>query len=175
MTSEPSCFDEDPRLVAPYLPTRNEVIWQAVGALQHRIKGAAGPFLELGSGDGRISHYVAKTFGVRTVGLELNADLVSQANSLAEDAGVSDLCEFRTEDIMDMAWASEEWSGVFLYLLPEALAKLEDVLLGLRCPVICISFRLPTATPSESASGWAMYNLPEAISDGNDRADMLFG
>merc|ERR1711879_485604 len=114
-----------------------------------------------------ISHYVARQFNARTVGLELNAELVEQAQLSAQLAGLSDLCEFRVEDIMDMKWASEVWSGAFVYLLPEAMAELEDALMKLNCPIVTIGqFRFPKAVPCESAAGWAIYNLPKVEGSG---------
>ena len=65
------------------------------------------PFLDLGSGDGRVCIHVAKTLRIRAVGIELDEDLVFAARNAAEKAGVAALCEFRTADIMDFrGWAA---------------------------------------------------------------------
>lgn len=51
-------------------------------------------FVDFGSGAGIPCIYVAKRFGCRTVGVEKDVKLVELARTYAEDAGVSDLCEF---------------------------------------------------------------------------------
>lgn len=55
-------------------------------------------FYDLGSGDGRVVIEAAKRFGVRGVGIDLNAELVAQARENAKREGVSHLVEFRAQD-----------------------------------------------------------------------------
>lgn len=53
---------------------------------------------DLGSGDGRIVIEAAKRFGVRGVGVDLNATLVEAAKRKAAEEKVSHLVEFRAAD-----------------------------------------------------------------------------
>lgn len=53
---------------------------------------------DMGSGDGRIVIEAAKRFGVRGVGIDLNAELVAKARDNAAKEGVSHLVEFRAQD-----------------------------------------------------------------------------
>ena len=53
---------------------------------------------DLGSGDGRIIIRAAKRYGVKGVGIEIDADLVQKANDNAFKEKVDHLVEFRAQD-----------------------------------------------------------------------------
>src|SRR3990172_7585121 len=53
---------------------------------------------DMGSGDGRIIIEAAKKYGIRGVGIDLNAELVAKARENAANEGVSHLAEFRAQD-----------------------------------------------------------------------------
>lgn len=63
-------------------------------------------FVDFGSGAGIPCIYVAKRFGCKAVGLEKDSNLVELARGYAEEAGVSDLCEFIhcSFDTLDQDW-----------------------------------------------------------------------
>jgi cyclopropane fatty-acyl-phospholipid synthase-like methyltransferase len=81
---------------------------------------------DLGSGDGAIIIRAAKKFGVRGVGIEIDADLVRKAQANAFKEKVQDLVEFRVQDALtvDVSQATI----VTLYMLPEFNAKLRPLL-----------------------------------------------
>jgi hypothetical protein len=54
---------------------------------------------DLGSGDGRIPIAVAKQFGIRAVGIEIDPKLVTEAEENARQANVAGLVRFRNEDM----------------------------------------------------------------------------
>ncbi len=54
---------------------------------------------DLGSGDGRIPIAAAKEYGIRAVGIEIDPQLVTEAEEKAKQEGVSDLVRFRNEDM----------------------------------------------------------------------------
>src|SRR5688500_20013425 len=54
---------------------------------------------DLGSGDGRIVITAAQRFGVRGVGIDINPELIQEAEVNAKRAGVRKLTEFREEDL----------------------------------------------------------------------------
>ena len=54
---------------------------------------------DLGSGDGRIPIAAAHQFGARSVGIEIDPALVTQAQANARDVGVEDKVEFRLGDM----------------------------------------------------------------------------
>ena len=81
---------------------------------------------DLGCGDGIVNVEVAKRFGTRGVGLDLDETLISKANELSASQDVSHLAEFRVQDLLEADLS--EATILFLYLLPEALEKLKPIL-----------------------------------------------
>lgn len=83
---------------------------------------------DLGSGDGRIVIAAVKEFdAARAVGIELNAELVKQAEQNARDAGVSEKVRFTRADLYEADLS--EATVVTLYLLPEVNLRLRPKLL----------------------------------------------
>src|SRR5262249_6752532 len=78
---------------------------------------------DLGSGDGRIVIAAAGKFGVRGVGLELDAGLVERSRENAARAGVADRVSFVQGDVLraDISAASV----VTVYLLPDLMNRLQ--------------------------------------------------
>lgn len=81
---------------------------------------------DLGSGDGAIIIRAAKKFGVRGVGIEIDADLVRKARANAFKERVEHLVEFRVQDAL--AADVSQATVVTLYMLPEFNAKLRPIL-----------------------------------------------
>lgn len=82
---------------------------------------------DLGSGDGRIVIAAAKQFGVHGVGIDINPVRIQEANDNAKAAGVTNLVEFRNEDMFEAN--IREASVVTLYLLTSLNLKLKPKLL----------------------------------------------
>ena len=79
-----------------YVPTSNGVA-EAMLKLAHTT--ASDVVYDLGSGDGRIPIAAAKKFGARSVGVELDADLITRSKKNAQKAGVADRVRFVQEDL----------------------------------------------------------------------------
>jgi len=79
-----------------YVPTSGGV---ADAMLKMANVTASDVVYDLGSGDGRIPILAAKKFGARSVGVELDADLIKQSNKNARKAGVTDKVKFVQEDL----------------------------------------------------------------------------
>ena len=82
---------------------------------------------DLGSGDGRIVIAAARDRGASGVGIEINPDLIREANQNAQTAGVSDRVQFRQQDLFQADFSKA--TVVMLYLLPELNVKLRPKLL----------------------------------------------
>lgn len=106
-------------------------------------------FVELGSGDGRVSITAAQQFGVRALGVEYDPQLVSLARHHAEAAGVSDRVSFIEGDLFDVDLSSAD--VISLYLLPHLNLKLRPRLLALPAGtrVISQSFGMGDWRPDE--------------------------
>jgi len=85
--------------------------------------------VDLGAGDGRIPIYAAKHFGARSIGVELEANLVRLAREEAQRQGVSHLATFLQQDLFkaDLSRASV----IALYISPGVMTRLKPRLLEL--------------------------------------------
>jgi cyclopropane fatty-acyl-phospholipid synthase-like methyltransferase len=107
----------------PFVPTPPEVIDRMLEMAQVK---SGDIIYDLGSGDGRIVIQAAKRYGVRGVGIEIDADLVRKAQDNAFRERVDHLVEFREQDALTVDVSSA--SVVTLYMLPEFNAKLRPIL-----------------------------------------------
>lgn len=106
-----------------YVPTPQEVVDEML-ALAKVTKDDV--IYDLGSGDGRIPITAAKKFGTRGVGIDINPQRIQEANANAQQAGVTDLVEFRQQDLFETDF--REATVVTLYLLPSLNVKLRPEL-----------------------------------------------
>ena len=108
----------------PYVPTPQEV----VNRMLELAKVKKGDVLyDLGCGDGRIVITAAQKYGARGVGIDINPERIREARENAKKAGVTDLVEFRQQDLFKTNFT--EASVVTLYLLPDVNVKLRPQLL----------------------------------------------
>ena len=124
-----SAFAQAPaRTQAPdviYVPTPYEVV-DAMLKLADVKKGDV--LYDLGSGDGRIPVTAAKKFGIRAVGVDIDPQRIEEAKDNARKNGVSNLVQFRQEDLFRTRIADA--TIVTLYLLPDLNVKLRPRLLA---------------------------------------------
>ena len=106
----------------PYVPTPPEVVDRMLEIAQVKSDDV---IYDLGSGDGRIIIQAAKRYGVKGVGIEIDADLVQKAKDNAFKEKVEHLVEFRAEDALKVDVSPA--TVVTLYMLPEFNAKLRPI------------------------------------------------
>jgi len=117
-------FHDVPGKEVPFVPTPPEV----VDAMLDTAGVKQGDVLyDLGCGDGRIVIAAAKRFGVRGVGIDIDPQRIKEANENAKAAGVTDLVEFREQNLFDADL--REATVVTLYLLSSVNLKLRPKLL----------------------------------------------
>jgi hypothetical protein len=93
-----AALTQTPKLDVVYIPTPQEV----VDRMLEMAEVKKGEFLiDLGSGDGRIPVTAAKKYGARGFGVDINPQRVSEANANAQREGVTDLVEFRVQNLYD--------------------------------------------------------------------------
>lgn len=85
--------------------------------------------IDLGAGDGRIPIYAAKHFGARSIGVELEANLVRLAREEALRQGVSHLATFVQQDLFEADLSRA--SVIALYISPGVMTRLKPRLLEL--------------------------------------------
>lgn len=122
--AEPVIAQAEEPLEAPYVPTPQVVVDRM---LAMAAVGADDVVYDLGSGDGRVVITAAQQLGARGVGIEIDSELVAQAQANAESAGVSDRVQFRQEDLFTTDFSDA--TVVTLYLLPEVNLHLRPLLL----------------------------------------------
>ncbi|HET9832218.1 MAG TPA: class I SAM-dependent methyltransferase, partial [Vicinamibacterales bacterium] len=106
-----------------YVPTSSGV---AEAMLKLANTTASDVVYDLGSGDGRIVIAAAKKYGARGVGIEIDPELIKQANKNAAKAGVADKVTFRQQDLFkaDLSDATV----VTLYLSNSINMRLQSIL-----------------------------------------------
>ena len=102
-----------------YVPTPHEVVDDML-RLANVHKGDV--LYDLGSGDGRIAIAAAKKYGIKAVGIDIDPQRIREANENARKAGVTDLVQFRQEDLFKADF--RDATVVTLYLLPDLNVKL---------------------------------------------------
>jgi cyclopropane fatty-acyl-phospholipid synthase-like methyltransferase len=106
----------------PFVPTPPEVVDRMLEMAQVK---SGDVIYDLGSGDGRIIIQAAKRYGVKGVGIEIDADLVQRAKDNAFREEVEHLVEFRLQDALTVDVSPA--TVVTLYMLPEFNAKLRPI------------------------------------------------
>ena len=114
---QPARLPQPPDVI--FVPTPHEVVDDMLRLANVR-KGDV--LYDLGSGDGRIAIAAAKRYGVRAVGIDIDPKRIEEATENAKLAGVSDLVQFRQENLFEADFS--EASVVTLYLLPELNVRL---------------------------------------------------
>lgn len=123
--SEPSPISGDDTLAAdvPFVESPQSVVNKMLEIAEVTENDV---LYDLGSGDGRIPITAAEQYGARGVGIELKPHLVEKARKNAEQAGVSDLVEFRQGDLFEADIS--EATVVSMYLLPSVNLELRPKL-----------------------------------------------
>jgi cyclopropane fatty-acyl-phospholipid synthase-like methyltransferase len=106
----------------PFVPTPPEVVDRMLEMAQVKSGDVV---YDLGSGDGRIIIRAAKRYGVKGVGIEIDAELVQKAKDNAFKEKVDHLVEFRAQDALTVNVSPA--NVVTLYMLPEFNAKLRPI------------------------------------------------
>ena len=82
---------------------------------------------DLGSGDGRIVIAAAQKYGARGVGIDIDPERISESNTNARNAGVTDKVKFIEADLFESDFS--EASVVTLYLLSRLNERLKPILM----------------------------------------------
>lgn len=162
-------FDWSSGFVAPFVPTREEIVERALTEIHLEPTDV---LCDLGSGDGRFVMSAARR-GARAVGVELDPKLVEISRRKAESAGgLRDLVEFRVGDLQTIDITP--FTVVVAFLFPEVIVRLRPRLeswlvsssssssnrhLLLRRRLICVRWPL-----SENDSEWNRSHLAGDIS-----------
>jgi len=158
--SVPAGAQEAGRLRAPdvmFVPTPQEVV---DAMLRMADVTAADVVYDLGSGDGRIPITAAQKFGATGVGVELNPELIKEANENVARAGVGDKVTFLNQDLFETDLRPA--TVITLYLLREMNVKLMPRLKQLKpgTRIVAHSFGMGAEWPPdrvEQVSGKSIF------------------
>jgi ribosomal protein L11 methylase PrmA len=106
-----------------FVPTPQEVVEDML-RLANVQKGDV--LYDLGSGDGRIAITAARRYGIKATGIDIDPERIREANENAKKAGVTNLVQFRQEDLF--AADFKDATVITLYLLPDLNVKLRPKL-----------------------------------------------
>lgn len=106
-----------------FVPTPQDVVEDMLRLANVR-KGDV--LYDLGSGDGRIAITAAKKYGIKATGIDIDPERIREAKENARKAGVTDLVQFRQEDLFQANF--RDATVVTLYLLPDLNVKLRPKL-----------------------------------------------
>jgi protein-L-isoaspartate O-methyltransferase len=106
-----------------YVPTPPEVVNRMLAIAKVNKNDV---LYGLGSGDGRIPITAAKKFGIRAIGIEINPQLIKEANANAQKAGVTNRVRFLNQDLFTSNFSDA--TVVTLYLLQALNVKLRPQL-----------------------------------------------
>ena len=109
--------------IAPFVPSPAPVI-QYMLKLADLKPGEV--FFDLGAGDGRTVIMASKSFGARSVGVELREDLAKKALSTIHESGLGDRVTIVNGDMFSVNLTSAD--VVFLYLTTSANEKIRPKL-----------------------------------------------
>lgn len=110
-----------------YVPTPQAVV---DAMLKVASVGPRDVLYDLGSGDGRIPITAAQRHGIRTLGIDIDPQRISEARANAERARLTDKVKFVQGDLFELDLS--EATVITLYLLPSLNLKLRPKLLQLK-------------------------------------------
>jgi cyclopropane fatty-acyl-phospholipid synthase-like methyltransferase len=131
----------------PFVPTPVEVVDRMLELAEVTKNDVV---YDLGSGDGRIVIRAAKKYGARSVGYEVDVELVEASRKRAAEEGVSHLVEIRAEDALTADVSNA--TVVTLYMLPWFNEKIRPVLQQKLRPgsrVVSHDFEIPGWDPAK--------------------------
>ncbi len=146
----------------PFVPSPMYVVQKMIEAAQIK-KGDI--LYDMGSGDGRIVIEAAKQYGIRGVGIDLNAELVAKAKENAVSEGVSELVEFRAQDglTVDLSEATVVTLYMFKWFNNALRPKLQKLKPGSR--VVAHDFDIDDWKPTR------VEHISRPPEDGSDYAE----
>lgn len=159
----------------PYLPSTHVAVEEMLRVADVQPSDLV---VDLGSGDGRIPIAAATQFGARGYGVDINADLVAEANENARKAGVADRVRFEQRDVFETDL--RDANVVTLYLLTGLVNRLKPKLLGELKPgtrIVAHDFGFKDWTPDRSVTiskNYYLYIVPANVA-GTWRLDATVG
>jgi len=142
-------IEEEARL-APFNPTSAQSMDAALRLLE---LSAEDELLDVGCGDGRFLVAACDAHGCTGRGIEWDSELVARARRRVEEAALADMVTIVQGDATKEEWG--EPSAVFLYLVPDGLARVRERVVALLrggARIATNMFSLPSLLPVREES-----------------------
>ena len=135
--------------LSPWVPVPESV---ARKIFDHAPPTAEDVHVELGSGDGRVNFYAIEAGAGKSVGIDVDENIVKVATDRLERIHPKPNLEFIVADLVDSkhpAWKHiEEATILTMYFAKEGLEmirpRLENALRGKKCKIFCCGYPMPT-------------------------------
>ncbi len=151
----------------PYLPTPAEVIEQIFVFLrQHKLLQSRKSLIDLGAGDGRVILLAAQEYGLRSVGLEINKELIRSVEKKIQNKNLIQKCEILERDLYDFDVST--FDIVFCFVLPSSHRHFRHVVEHFKEDALVISIRYDLNDFGD------LLQLDYAFTDG-ENSEKMFG
>lgn len=104
---------------APYVPTKNKLAVDILKEIKYKKNGL---FVELGSGDARITRTAVKNYPVRGMAVDVNALLIIWSKVLSKFDGTRGRIDYVTKNILGVDLKKADY--IYLFLFPALIEKL---------------------------------------------------
>ncbi len=124
----------------PYLPTPIAAIKRLFNYLDdHSLLKKDMKLVDLGAGDGRIILYSAEHYGLDSVGVEINEELIQSALQKIAQKGIDDRCRVVEQDFYNFDISG--FDIIFLFVLPSNHKYLKHVIETIKEGALVITVR----------------------------------
>ncbi len=117
--------------------------------------------LDVGSGLGGPSRYLAAKYGCRVVGIDITEEYCGIASKLAERMGLQDLVEYRVGDARDLPFSDESFDVVWTQHVSMNIAEKPNLYAGI-FRVLKVGGRFAAHDVVQGASGPILFPVPWA-------------
>jgi len=140
------------QLDLPFLETNRELIQKIFEILKQRFKltkNSNQKIIDLGSGNGQIIFYSALNYGIKSIGIEINQDLVKEAKRYIKLLKKEKLYQrklFRKIKFIHRDFYQidlRDFDFIYIYSLPTMQKYLQHVFLTAKNESIIISYKYP--------------------------------
>lgn len=104
---------------APYVPTKNKLAIEILKEVKFKKNGL---FVELGSGDARITRTAVKNYPVRGMAVDVNGLLIIWSKILSRFDGTRNRIDFIAKNILSVDLKKADY--IYLFLFPALIDKL---------------------------------------------------
>lgn len=104
---------------APYVPTQNKLTLDILKEVKFKKNGL---FIELGSGDARITRTAVKNYSVYGMAVDVNLLLILWSKFLSKLDGTRSRIDFVTKNILAISLTKADY--IYLFLFPALIDKL---------------------------------------------------